>query len=325
MGLLGILRDKLKASNENKVIEDDTKLYTDVVYNTFANLIILISYSNDYANQVVEFLDACNTAGIKFITMSSSYGTTNEEENDDNDEEEKEKEFAIRPEQILHQRQYIVLSGSVLNYAGIYSCIDALSNDILLAIQDDIYNHCSSTYFNEHIKNGVLNFNEFKYKKISPQYDRELTLSPIQYDKQLVFNDPKLIISKIPSGFMEKDILQIIKIHTPGDDYAIKSMLRLLKEQYDKNKCGKDFMKDFADIYSMIIGEINDEKIHRLLFVPKYMLQDSDTLIGDVDDERLDEMFRQRYDKFSGIATDGIEYKDIDEIIQDDGGDGKDG
>jgi hypothetical protein len=313
MGLFNILKDKLRATNENNAIEDDTKLYTQVIYNTFNNFVVLISYSSDYATQVVEFLDACNTAGLKFITMQSSYESDADEEGDK--EEQKEEEFAIRPEKIQHQRQYIVLSGNIHTYSGIYSCIDALSNDILLAVQDDIYNNCSSTYFNEHIKNGVLNFNEFKYRKIAPQYDKEISLETTYYKETLLFNNPRVIMSKLPSGFMEKDILQIIRVHKLNDDYGF-SMLKLLKDQYDSNKCDEHFIKDFSDVYSMVIGDITEEKIHRLLFMPKYTLQDDDIFIGDVDDERLDDIFRQHYDKFTGVTDDSLNYMDIDEILK---------
>lgn len=309
--LFNLLKGKFKANNENIAVEDDSKLYTEVIYNTLNNFIILISYSNDYFYQMIEFLDACNTAGLKFITMQSSFDSDIEQEESENEE----KEFAIRPEKIQHQRQYVILSGAIYNYSGIYHCIDALSNDILLAVQDDLYNNCSSSYFATQIKDGVLDINKFEYKKIAPQYDKQIRVNSKQFDKTFVFNDAAKILSKIPSGFMEKDILQIIRCCTDDDLTYNGSLLKLLQDQWNANRCNAQFMSEFSKMYSSITGELNETKIKRLLFTPKYLLQDDDMFIGDVDDERLDELFRQKYDRFTGLAA-SVEYQDIDEVVK---------
>ena len=40
-------------------------------------------------------------------------------------------------------------------------------------------------------------------------------------------------------------------------------------------------------------------------------------LSGSLSDENIDDIFKQQYDRFTGISDDNIIYKDIDEIIED--------
>lgn len=314
MGILSLIKNITgkSISIQNKVIEDDTKLYSQILANYKHNLVILISYSTDYAQQMIEFLTACNAAGIRINHLQSSYETNNTNTDNDQQEESEEKEFAISPETIAHQRYYIVISGDpATNYANIYRNINALSNDILMEIQNDIYQTCSSTIFNEFINLGIMEKGMFKYKGVEPKYDEDIVTKAAQH--VINANNPNVILSMLSTGFTKSDILDMLIVTI--DESTSTTYKTILKHKMAETPTYKKF--DFSNIFEPILGVYNKTK-YEMYVGPKYAIEgDDDELDTDMDDEKLDEIFKTQYDRFYGIYNES-QYTDIDEVVTDD-------
>lgn len=296
MGIFDKLKKSITKSSSTNMVEDDTKLWTNVIYNSMDDVIILISYSSDYFYQMIEFVNACRDSEIKVILTQTSY----DEDITNESEESNDKEFKpIKPERITHQRYYALIAGTPESYAEIYSHINTLSNDILLEVQNDIYNNFSSTYFDSLIENSVLNFYRFKYKKVLPPYNAEVTL--VNGDRIFTISDCSFIKHNLPAIFHKIDIISIM--YLGGTTIG----------EYDGND-----LSVLVIALEPIIGKMSIEDFSRLYNTPKYMIEDdSDTYIGDISDETLDDIFKQKYDRFNAISSNDIEYEDIDEELSD--------
>jgi hypothetical protein len=285
-------------------------------------MITLISFSKDYAQQMIEFLSACSASDINFIMMQSSFETDNDSESNEEDE------FAIKPEKIKHLRNYIIISGSLYSYNELYNNIDSLSNDILLAIQNDIYNKCSSSAFTQQIDANVLDLNLFKHKKIEPKYDEVLRFVSLHSNFQAT--NYKAFINKIPNGFSDKDILSIMKYVSSDDNYHKSNTFLDFINKYQSISDEEGFLLNdcigldmFGFIWFPSSCYIRD-KLVSIANTPKYLIQDEDKLMNSIDYESLDDIFMEKYNRFMAL-TEYNEYEDVDTVLKeeesDDNGD----
>ena len=64
----------LKKIFSNKLKDKEKYLYTKVIFNIESEFMILISFSDHYHNQMMEFLDVCSwTSGVITKLIQSSY------------------------------------------------------------------------------------------------------------------------------------------------------------------------------------------------------------------------------------------------------------
>lgn len=280
---------------KNKIINLNPKLYTKVIYHSKINLISLIYFTDNYYYDALEFLQAANDANI--TTKLIRY-------NKDTDKESSSKKNEAKtPEDIQKQYNYIIVSGD--NYYKLFNNINSISNKILLELTDaTIYNYCSSSYYDDHINNGVLNQSKFKYKNVEPKYINKLI-----YKDNYMIDDINIIKSVVHSGLTKKDILDLIAVELKETNH-IDRLIDLL------DPYGSNFMTNFNKFKNdieKIFGNISLEELQNYLIQPKYL--DNVDIDDNITSNEIDKIFENQYDNnFSGAYDEELGFNYIDEI-----------
>lgn len=295
--------NKLPCFKNNKKERDDSSYYyTSVLWNTRDNLIILISFSQDYFEEIIEIQDAINYTwqGLCSKIVNSSY----EEDIIIKDEYGNET-----PKTLIHKIHYMLIGGETLAWQELYMNINNLGNEILEKITKEIKYNCDPTYFKNLIDDGVLY--DF-YENEDGKYPYDI---PKKTSEGYTYTNPEVLIRRLPNGFTGRDILKFIKIFSP--DHTIEYNVRIeiskicsMTDEYLK----KDHL---YPLYAAIIKDLTIDKL-KMLLEPLYKQPDDDSIPGDMTDESLDSIFRERYERFSAVADDSMRYEDIDEELEDD-------
>ena len=291
---------KFRKLNKNKTNANNSYCYTNVVWNTENNLIILVSFSEDYFGQIIELQDAINYTwqGLKSKIVYSSYDeeVTRKDENG--------KSFT---DLLIHKKYYMLIGGSPLAWQELYMNIHDLGNEVLGKITNEIINNCDSDYFRNLIDDGV--FNNF-YKNENILYD-----IPLVTKNNLTYTNPVSLIERLPNGFTGKDILKFINIYNSDGSLGFNAYGYIINLKYMPNALFKNH--DLYPLYSALFKNVTIEKLNMVL-EPLYKQPDDDSIPGDITDEALDEIFREHYERFSAVSDNNIEYEDIDEVLEED-------
>lgn len=299
---LNIFKNKKK-----KIKSDEVYCYTDIIWNTKYNMIILVSYTEEYFNQVIELLDACNRCNIRTLHMQSSY-----------DEKSDETDHHGYPIYIEHPKHYLLLSGEPSEFSKIHTNIYNLGNIILSNISNDIVNNCNSNDFSNLIDDGILPQSSFKYSD-DIKYTDECIVAKNVAPCTILYDNIDIILSRLPKVFTSKNIINHIniRIEFSESNYIMHSIYEYIKlgdkiENYN-------FMNLFnllSPLFNKIIPNATLNKMETLV-LPLYMQSDDDSIPGDIDDDSLDEIFRKKYERFNAINTESLIYEDIDEVLLD--------
>ena len=263
---------------------NDNFLYTKVIYNEKNNFMILISFTEKYFTDAIQFLSAVSYTNLSVKFVQSSY----EEKNNDNI--------------LIHNRYYILISGNDYDYIDFYETIDSCSNSIALALEKDIINYrnmdtYSNTYFYE--SGNIV------------KYDKRIDIC----SDELIYtiDDIKKIKSNLPECFTGQMLLDFIYLSV-GNDY--RSLFSLLCDAYnfDDNDCKKIIEKIKKPVLSLICAYPTDAVLKNWCG-PQYLVNDDGLIAGDIDNASIDDIFKQDYQKCTAIASDDVEYVDIDEEL----------
>ena len=289
---------KFNRVKEIKLESDDSYCYSNIIWNSEKRLIILLSFTEDYFEQVIEIQDAINnTDDLHSKIVFSSY----DEETDKKDED---GDTIV----IIHKKHYMLIGGHIIGWKRLYQNIHNLSNNVLSAITNEITNNCSPYHFEALIEDGVLN--EFKRNEESKYDELKITKNNNKYI------DPEVLISRLPKAFTGRDILRFVEIDSHG--VLIKYPDALTNINHICNMPESLFKThELYPLYAAVVKNPTPSKLGMLL-KPLYMQTDDDTIPGDVSDESLDEIFREHHERFSAVADDNVQYEDIDEVLEDD-------
>lgn len=306
MGIMNKIKNVFSKNNNNNESLDDGKLYSTVVYNTREHIIFLISYGADDFTSISEFIIGCYESGIRVILGHDAIEeATTPEDNDD---------FDIKPVVITHNRYYALISGKPTKFNNIFKVIN-LDNTILNAIIPDIYNYCTSPDFDDMIDYGILNEDDFKYKRIAAPYDERILINSFTVTGYI--DDIKLILSKCPVCFKAIDIAPIIYIYINSNYTAVS----LIAKVYSGDKTAMDIFKAVKNsLYSYILKDCSIENLEILikpLFLRSEYDEFEDPIVADMRPDELDSLFQQQYDRFESPTADYAEYESIDEVLKD--------
>ena len=117
--------NKIFKPKPKKIESDNSYCYSKIIWNTNDNLIILISFTEDYFEQIIEIQDAMNCSWQNLVgkIVYSSY----EEETDKKDEDGNNIV-------VIHKKYYLLIGGAPLAWQDLFMNISNLSNDILSKI-----------------------------------------------------------------------------------------------------------------------------------------------------------------------------------------------
>lgn len=287
---------------EKKIESDDIYCYTNIIWNDPSNLIILISYSKEYFEQIIEIQDAINYSWHNLCSkiVYSSYDEVTDKLDENGN-----------PIIIIHKKYYMLIGGKPIEWQKLYMNIHDLGNEVLSKITDEIVNNCDANNFKTLIEDGILyGFTERPIHK--SYYD-----SPVESDNGLLYTDPEILLKRLPSGFTGRDLLKFIKLDDINHNTTCNS--NAYTELIDVKRMSDDLFKalDIYKLYSVLFKDPTVEKLS-LLLEPLYKQPDDDSVPGDVSDEALDILFRENYERFSAVIDDSIKYEDIDEELSDD-------
>lgn len=315
---LDMLKFKLSSG---RVKSNDSYVNTEVIYNGEFNFIILVSFSEDYFPDAIELLVACNNnrfSNNKISILNTRYVHSSYDEK--TDIIDKNKSITI-----IHPKNYILIGGNDKHYSALYNNINNISNNILSEISKEICANRCSTYYKKLIDDGVLP-NRFKYNGIKPKYD-EPVFTKRKYNRTS-YDNVSLMLSKLPNCFTGSDLLKFINTYSyycmdNGEEtfrrVNLQTAYDYLYDVYINNFLSdkEKITDEYADMYKALIKNGSDE-VYKNLVGPQYLVMDDEAMPGNVTDEHLDEIFRQQYERFTGIYENNIEYEDIDEQIAED-------
>ena len=296
MRLKNIFKKILKSKN-TKIESNDSYCYSNIVWNSKDNLIILISFSEDYFEQVIEIQDAVNNSANKKLATKIVYSSY--------DEETGRKDEDGNDIIIIHKKHYMLIGGSPSSWSALYMNISNLGNDILYKISDEIVNNRDNSGFKDLIDDDILR--GFDNDNISYDIDKE---SKNEY----FYTDPDILLKRLPNSFTGRDVIKFILIYSPHDTIssAYSSLFDVI------------FMPDalfknhhLYPLYSALFKDPTIAKLNTLL-EPLYKQPDDDSVPGDISDDALDDIFKEHYERFSAVADNSIHYEDIDEELSDD-------
>ena len=259
------------------------------------NLIILISFTEDYFEDIIDIQDALNySQNLNSKIVYSSY-----------DEETDKKDEDGNNIWIIHKKYYMLIGGTPSGWQRLYAYIHNLGNTVLHSITNEITNNCYAGHFDLLIQDDIIQ--DFKYTKEKPEYDipKEMGEGSFKY------TDPAVVLSRLPNGFTGRDLLKFIMIYKCDNDSFITAYDRIFGILEDIT----DFHdSEYYNLYSALFKNPTVKKLYMCL-EPLYKQPDDDAIAGDVDDESLDAIFREHYERFSAIVDDSIHYEDIDEKL----------
>jgi hypothetical protein len=305
MSIKNILNKIFKSKNLNlpsedyskiKMVSNDSYCYSKIIWNSDDNLIILISFTEDHFEEIIDIQDAINYSQTNLFSkiVYSSY-----------DEETDQKDENGNSLWIIHKKYYMLIGGWPSAWQTIYMNINNLGNNVLFSITNEIVNNCYAKDFDILIEDGILS--NFKYTKEKPDYDIPKEVE----DGSFKYTNPEVVLSRLPNGFTGRDILKFIMIHTTHNKFtnAYNELVYITEMNNDY------FIKsNYYNIYSSLFKNPTVNKL-KIVLDPLYKQPDDDNIAGDVDDESLDTIFREHYERFSAIADDSIHYEDIDEKL----------
>jgi hypothetical protein len=282
-----------------KIESDDSYCYSRMVWNSKDNLIILLSFTEDYFPQIIELQDAMLKKKV-FQTkiIFSSYDENTGKVDEDGNEV-----------LIIHKKYYILIGAAPKHWQLIYTEIHDLGNEALSKITDEITNNCCSSDFYQIIEDGIVS--NFKYNNIYPKYDVNCSIGEYTY------TDPKTVLARLPEAFTAKEVLRFIMVYNSHETFCFSARDELYYISEITQEC---FEKEYGlnQLFTDLFGEnITVEKLS-LFIEPLYKQPDDDTLPGDLDDASLDDIFREEYDRFSAVIDSNIYYEDIDEALSND-------
>lgn len=323
MALKDLFKIFKKAPEKKTVVDsNDSFVRTSVIWNTFDHIIFLISCTEDYALPLCEFIEACNiTSAIKVRMLQSSF--------DELDGKDKYGD----PIYISHKRLYTVVAGSPGNFGHLITELASLANPIWSAIEREIYNNCHYAAFAWLEQYGVFNRSDFLYQKTHPKYDENCEVGPhlLKNVDFICYTDPEVVLSRLPISFTGRSILRMINVEygnvsANAEDILHFAFADIGEDDYtdDSDEDGSSLftvdtvMTQLEDLYKFILKRDVTEDALKSLIEPLFLHNEDGTVVGDISDEHLDEIFRQSYDRFSAVADDNTQYEDIDERLEDD-------
>ena len=269
-------------------------------------MIVLFSYSIDKNEHIVDFIEACANSNVYVKSLHSSF-------------EEEVKESNGENRNIVHIRSYLVMGGNMENISNIFNNIISLSNEFLIELSFDIRANCSPECFTQLFDYGVINENYFEYYQVykTGKYMDRLEATT-QEGIHIMYNNPEVIFSNLPNGFTSQSILKFIKIIYYNEKFYKETNAYELIELFNNmdNPIATSVFEELRKpLYGKLVKKPSIENILKLIDPLYLQIEGDEIFAGDVDDETLDEIFRQQYDKFTGVYDDTIHYEDIDEEL----------
>ena len=306
--MMKIIKDLFKRKNKKKYSKDEY-IRSELIYSAFDNFIILISFSDNYYQDVANFII---NSKLKMKLTQSSYEVDTGKADVDNE-----------PITVIKNDNYLLIAGTPLDYRYMFDSID-LSNVILDCITKEIYENMSIEDFTILVHDNILNERSFKIQKRKDINDMKSTYHDNSLQVDILYDNIEYILSKLPSEFTNYDVFDIISFRYDNDITGIfkgRSVINdLLGNEFS------DIIRDniVVNLFSGLTSNLSIENIRKMinynkLPIYKKVLLDSDEVLhGKINPSNLDQIFQQQYDRFNAIVTDNTHYVDIDEILASD-------
>lgn len=302
------IKELFKRKNKKKYPKDDY-IRSELIYSSYNNFIILISFSDNYYQDVANFIASnCNTLKMKLAQSSYEVDTGKVDVDDE-------------PITVTKNDNYLLIAGSPISYLISFENTD-ISNSILVCITKEIYENMAMDDFSKLIQDNILNERLFKIKNRKDINNMNLIYTNEMLQVCIEYNNIQCIMNKLPSVFTNYDVFNIIKLSYVNDitgRYRGSVVINdLLSPTAFIDGIRDDIIKT---IFNGLVPNPNLISIRKLIDyihtpIYKRVILDNDELLhGSINPSNLDELFQQRYDRFNAIANDNTAYVDIDEIL----------
>lgn len=287
---------KKKQKFKKPLYTEDSYIKANLVYNDNyfgRNLIILISYTDDFVQDIFEFCMACRDLSI---TVRQSSGYT-EGKNEDG------STMYIR-------YNYILLSTFADRYISIPEILPLSNitfNEILPILYKTVDRNAIALL--SAIKDEILDIKLFKY-------DKSLERKAIKYNDKYSYDDILYIKEHIPISFHMIDLLYICHIYTfSSNTENLSTFIKLINFEDLSPVIMSDLEKMFNIIYGKITKKYNIKELRNYLDTPLYLREDDDDEEGGyLFDDEVDEIFQHQFNIFHPVKDENIVYEDIDEV-----------
>lgn len=313
-----INRTKDSKDHTNTITADESYIYIESIYNAERNFIFYFCFTPDYNAEAIEFLEAVSQCGdsihTKFVQANyiEDVDLSEEDEEDFSNKRHDSKEtdpYAVHEVAVTHNRNFLLVSTNDSSLVIVYEKIDNITNKFISLISNDIIKNRKSDKYYSLIKDSILNEDDFE----DFEYDNVIGLAGYAFK----YDDINKILARLPSVFSARDLINMVYVY--GIDGGMMNFTIAEVIKYNPSTFGDfsfdDVIKPLKDpVLKKLVKNPTDDVLKNLVG-PKYLIYDDESIPGDISDESLDELFRQKYERFNSLLTDDITYEDIDDII----------
>lgn len=291
--------NKIFKKKNKKIYSDDSYIkskfinYEDKI-DIAPSMAILFTFSNDYCPSAIEIVNS----KLASVYIQSSVDKTL----DELDEDGYNKIICI-------PKNYLLINGNMYAYANLLRNID-ISNPFVTRILSELYDNVGTgptiQCFSEAITDGIMHDEP---TKINP-------LSNTHVNGRLTNTDIEEVLKLLPSEFTGVDLLKIFKFKL-NDLGRIDTLYNFL--YYNDISSANITDDELQILYKGVVKHPTIENLMKLT-QPLYKreVDEEETTIGSISTVELDQIFQEKYDRFSAIINDNTSYMDIDEVISKD-------
>lgn len=295
------------------------------------NIIILLTFSNNYLSDCAEVLSALKINSYKLYNpIKALYKSSTSNTGRIKLLKEKDKDgIKTKIGKSVINTNYLLLSGNVSGLIGLYENINSLSNPILQEISNIIYNNIDYTLFETLIDDKVLELDKFKsfYEPliIARNY---ISISDSEDIYIADYDNVDNILPLLPPVFLSIDLVDMINITINSKYncgvYLDSSLYSIISQYYHYSNSIQKVVKliDNSKIYydNIIKGVYKIEDMIVKVLEPVYKRDDDSNLIvgksEDVDEDYINEI--KGANVYSPLLENQTELVDIDEELSED-------
>ena len=289
---------KKKKKNKKKYTDDEYIKSQLISYFRHGNehvFYILFTFSNSYCQSAIDIVNYLSSKAI-YIPSSDDIDTG---------------EFDEDGNEIINSipKNYLLIEVSYNDIKTIIGNTD-ISNSFVYEIIQIMYKYGRKIEFEDNLISDDI-MNESLFITENGEYSDNIIHYSGHHD--IFYVDIEAVLKVLPSEFTGADLFDIFSFAYVDIQTSIMHQVKL----YDGFKYISD--DDVAVVYKGVLKNPTRDNLQKLL-LPKYKRSiDEDELIhGDLSSSNVDDLFKEKYERFNAIKNNNTEYMDIDEALSED-------
>ena len=292
-----------KRKNKKKKYSDDEYIrssfihadYNFLSHDVYPTFYILFEFTNSYCQSAIDI--TIKSLGV-FIASS-------------NDKETEELDEDGNNIIISTPKNYLLVSLGISDIYDILQNID-IANPFVYELIQQLYENANSSYFTDLINDGIMNEALFLNKEINKKQNI-IKVGRIEY------TDINWLLKSLPSEFTGVDLIPLFwfNIKINGENYPCNLKELIICDFKVKEELITD--EEVSCLYYGVLKHPTKENLKKLIQpLYKRSIDENELINGELSSYDVDQLFKEKYDRFSAIKNDNTTYMDIDEVLSED-------